>query len=243
MVDDGSAVPEAVAEVVGGQSFARLVRQNPSGPARARNAGAASARGEFVCLTDDDCEPLTDWAERLVAAIRSGADAAAGRIVRGNNGAVAVASELIAEAPAFAVVGSHNSLSFAPSNNLACRADVLAAVPFDERYPTAAGEDRDWCARLIAGGYVLRREPSAALIHRPEVTLRAFVRQQLRYGRGAFWFRRGGRQRHPLEPPVFYLSLVGRGFRHGLRTGMLVAAAQGATAVGFLLEWARARER
>jgi glycosyltransferase involved in cell wall biosynthesis len=242
VVDDGSAVPEAVADVVGRHPFSRLVRQDAAGPARARNAGAANARGEVICFTDDDCEPSKDWAERLVAAIRSGADAAAGRTVSGAHGAVAAASELIVETPASVVVSPDGVLSFAPSNNLACRAAVFAAVPFDERYPAAAGEDRDWCARLIAEGYVLRPEPSAALTHRPEATLRAFFAQQLRYGRGAFWFRRGGSVRHPIEPPAFYLSLLGRGFRRGLGAGILVAAAQGVTALGFLLEWVQARK-
>jgi hypothetical protein len=138
---------------------------------------------------------------------------------------------------------SAGELTFAPSNNLACRAEILAEVPFDERYPVAAGEDRDWCRRLLAGGYVLRGEPAAVLVHRPEPTLRAFLRQQVRYGRGAFWFRRRGPERRPLESPNFYLTLVRSSFRQGFRTGLLVSVAQAATAVGFFLAWAGERRR
>jgi glycosyltransferase involved in cell wall biosynthesis len=244
VVDDGSTASAAVEEVVARYPFTRLISQTHSGPASARNAGAARSRGEFVCFTDDDCEPSPAWAERLVHAIEAGADAAAGKTLRGDPGsALAAASELIAGAPALLGEPSAGELTFAPSNNLACRGEVLTEVPFDERYPAAAGEDRDWCRRLLAGCYVLRREPGAALVHRPEPTFRAFLRQQVRYGRGAFWFRRRGPERQPLESPEFYLTLLRSSFRQGFRTGLLVAVAQAATAVGFLLAWAGERER
>jgi len=42
---------------------------------------------------------------------------------------------------------------FAPTSNVAVRADVAAAVPFDEGFPLAAGEDREWCDRLAARGH------------------------------------------------------------------------------------------
>jgi glycosyltransferase involved in cell wall biosynthesis len=244
VIDDGSAAAAEIEDVVEGHPSALLIRQRHSGPASARNLGAANSRGEFVCFTDDDCEPSPAWAEHLVRAIESGADAAAGRTLNGDPGsALAAASELIAGAPALLNRPSPGELTFAPSNNLACRAEILSEVPFDERYPVAAGEDRDWCRRLLAKGYVLRSEPAALLVHRPEPTLRGFLRQQVRYGRGAFWFRRRGLERQPLESPHFYLMLLRSSFRQGLRTGVLVTVAQAATAVGFLLAWAGERER
>lgn len=244
VVDDGSRIPDAVAAVVDGYSFARVVRQTPSGPAAARNSGAAKAWGDVLCFIDDDCEPEPAWAERLFGALQSGADAAAGKTLSQDPGSpLAAASELIDEAPASEAVSAGSGLSFAPSNNLACRADVFAAVPFDESYRAAAGEDRDWCDRLTSGGYVLLAEPGAVLRHCPESTLRAFIARQLRYGRGAFWFRRGRDQQRPLESPSFYMELLRSGFRRGFRTGVLVLVAQGATVIGFFLEWASARRR
>jgi glycosyltransferase involved in cell wall biosynthesis len=239
VVDDGSAEPEAVADVVRAHAFARLIRQRPSGPARARNAGVAVALGECVCFTDDDCEPGIVWAERLAAAIHAGADVVAGSTSTGEPGsAFAAASEVIVSAPSSLSTGE---LSFAPTNNVASRREVLLALPFDDSFPEAAGEDRDWCARLVAAGYVLQTEPAATLVHRPAVTFRSFLRQQVRYGRGAFWFRRGGHARRPLERPTFYVGLLRSGFRRGLGAGLLVTAAQAATAFGFLLARVAAR--
>jgi glycosyltransferase involved in cell wall biosynthesis len=243
VVDDGSIDGAAVEGVVAGHPFVRLIRRRSSGPASARNVGVSHSRGEYICLTDDDCEPSPSWAERLVRAIESGADAVAGRTITAERGgALAAASDLITGAPALVGKGSAGKLVFAPSNNLACRAELLSEVPFDERYPVAAGEDRDWCRRILAKGYLLRGEPEAVLVHRPEPTLRAFLRQQVRYGRGAFWFRRRGPEPQPLEPPNFYLSLLRTSFRRGPLTGLLVAVAQAATAVGFFLAWAGERD-
>lgn len=236
VVDDGSTDPAAIIAVTRQHGFVRLIRQHHAGPAAARNAGTRNARSNCLCFTDDDCEPVAGWAEALAHAIGAGADAVAGRALSVDPGsAIAAAAEIVAEAPELASVLSNGGLSFAPTNNLACRADVLAAVPFDERYRAAAGEDRDWCARLAAAGYLLRAEPGAELVHRPSETLRAFLRQQVRYGRGAYRFRTSGARRR-LEPPIFYARLIRRGFGRGAAAGLLVCVAQIATAIGYMSE-------
>jgi glycosyltransferase involved in cell wall biosynthesis len=233
VVDDGSVDRAAVVDVVAEHAFARLELQDSSGPARARNTGAAAARSEVLCFTDDDCEPDAAWAETMARAIWAGADVVAGsNLAAANSTPLTAALELVVEAAISADV------CFAPSNNLACHRELFAAMPFAERYPTAAGEDREWCTRIATAGYVLSVEPDAKLTHHSEATLRAFFRQQIRYGRGAFQFRRGGDRRRPLERPSFYLRLIHRGFGHGIATGSLIVAAQAATAVGFVLEWA-----
>jgi hypothetical protein len=128
-------------------------------------------------------------------------------------------------------------LQFAPTSNLGCRADVCRRLPFDEGYPLAAGEDRDWCARLARAGDVLVHEPTAVVHHHQELTLRTFWRQQVRYGRGAYRFHRGqGTLRRPASAG-FYASMVRRGAAEGgVRAAALVCLAQAATAVGMLRE-------
>jgi glycosyltransferase involved in cell wall biosynthesis len=240
VVDDGSVNADAVADVVAEWPRTRLLRQLQSGPAAARNTGVRAARGTFICLTDDDCEPRRDWAERLVDALQREADAVGGRTVGASTKATVRASELIARAPAL-VSAREDALVFTPSNNLACAAEVLSAVPFNERYPSAAGEDREWCERLLQSGRVLRYEPSAVLVHRQDLTLWSFVGQQLRYGRGAFRFRRLRAEPRSLEEPQFYSRLVRRGFAEGPMVGTLVCVAQLTTAAGFITEWLKTR--
>ncbi len=227
VVDDGSVGGDTVAQVVARHPSARLVRQDGAGPAAARNAGGRAARGDMLLFTDDDCEPEVDWAEELLAAIREGAEAVAGRTLN-TRGALADASEVISRAPA-------SVEPFAPSNNLACTKDVFEAVPFDESYRQAAAEDRDWCARLASSGHALRSRPSARVHHRPRLSLSSFVRRQVRYGKGAYRFRTTARR--SLEPVSFYVTLLRQGFSRGFSVGVLVSLAQVATAYGWAQGW------
>ena len=48
----------------------------------------------------------------------------------------------------------HQELIYGPSCNLGVRAEVLAQVRFDERFPAAAGEDYDFCHRLRRFGTI-----------------------------------------------------------------------------------------
>jgi glycosyltransferase involved in cell wall biosynthesis len=227
VVDDGSADGQTVAAVVARHPRARLIRQNGQGPAAARNAGGRAARADVLCFTDDDCVPEAEWAERLLEAIALGADAVGGKTLS-IAGPLAEASEVISGAPAAAE-------PFAPSNNLACRKAAFEAVPFDESYPQAAAEDREWCTRFVANGRTLDVQPSARLLHRPSLTVATFLRRQVRYGRGAYRYRHSVRR--PLEPTGFYVALMQRGFRRSLTVGALVVVSQLATALGWVRGW------
>jgi glycosyltransferase involved in cell wall biosynthesis len=229
VVDDGSLEPLVIAAAVARHPHARLLEGRGKGPAAARNVGAEAASGAILCFTDDDCAPYPDWAERLAVEIDGGAGVAAGRTF-GAGGAIAEAAEFVAHAPSSA----RSRVAFAPSNNLACAKAVWESVRFDESYPDAAAEDRDWCARLAQAGYALVSVEAACVVHRQDVTLRSFLQRQVRYGRGAYRFRRrdGGRAR--LERPGFYAALLRDAFGQGVTVGLLVVLAQIATAFGFV---------
>jgi glycosyltransferase involved in cell wall biosynthesis len=235
VVDDGSR-PGSVPAVASEFPQVQVIRTGGRNPAAARNAGVRAAVGGVICLTDDDCEPEPDWAERLAAAVRGGADATAGlTLVAPGSSSASVASQLIADFLVERGRGPAEHLSFAPSNNLACRSDLLAEVPFDESYPLAAGEDRDWCARLVEAGYTLVFEERARVVHVTD-DQGAFWRRNYNYGRGAQLFRSAHRGAGRREPVGFYASLVREGFRRGPAVGALICIAQVATAAGRLRE-------
>ncbi|MGH3695462.1 MAG: glycosyltransferase family 2 protein [Pseudonocardiaceae bacterium] len=248
VVDDASRDARAVAGAVAAVPRARLVLATGRGPAAARNAGVRAARAPVICFTDDDCEPVPGWAQALARRITAGpaaVAAAAGPTRNGRPGSVlAEAAQAIATHLAEATVeAASGRMRFAPTSNLACRTEVCRSVPFDERYPLAAGEDRDWCARLADAGHALVFEASALVRHHQELSPAGFWRQQLRYGRGAYRFRSGRGTLLRLEAPSFYAGLLRRGFAHGARTGALICLAQVATALGMGLEALAANAR
>lgn len=237
VVDDASRDAAAVAAVVAQTRHARLVAGAGRGPAAARNSGAAAAHGGALCFTDDDCEPVPGWAAALVDRLRPDVAAAAGPTRSAGPGSLAAAAQAVASHTAESTIDPvTDRMGFAPTSNLACRADVWRRLPFDESYPLAAGEDRDWCARLLASGQALVYEPAAVVWHHQDLTLRAFWRQQVRYGRGAHRYRRSHGVRRP-PPPGFYTGLLRRAVAEGgIAAGALVAVAQVATVVGALAE-------
>jgi glycosyltransferase involved in cell wall biosynthesis len=243
VVDDGSAEGGRVAEVVAGARRARLVRASGRGPAAARNLGAAHARASLLCFTDDDCRPEPSWLGAIAGRVAQGAEAVAGptlTALAGNRCSVAsqtVTNHLMDESRD----DTRGTTTFAPTSNVACRVEVWRAVPFDDRYPVAAGEDRDWCARLARRGVPLSVEPAARVLHDQDLTFVTFWRQQVRYGRGAFRFHRRGGTDRGLQPLRFYTRLVRAGFAHGVAVGALVLVAQVAAACGILTEAARTR--
>ncbi|HVF77892.1 MAG TPA: glycosyltransferase [Solirubrobacteraceae bacterium] len=213
---------------------ARVIRATAAGPAAARNLGVRAARGKVVCFTDDDCAPEPDWARRLADACIGGGAAAGTTSADPAAGVAAAAAQLLTNTlMATSADPATGGLRFAPTCNLACHADTLAGLPFDEAFALAAGEDRDWCARLVARGIVLRHVADAVVVHRPQLGVSGLVRQQLRYGRGAVAFRAAGGS---LAGPGFYRELARRSARAGAGTAALVALAQAAVATGVASE-------
>jgi glycosyltransferase involved in cell wall biosynthesis len=250
VVDDGSPVPVEIAVSEGGTAV-RLLRQARQGPAAARNAGLASARGDLVAFIDDDCEPAPGWLAALLDAARRHPDCGLGGTVvnRLGQNPFAETSQLIV---AFLCdyYRDPSTGRFFTSNNLAFPRRLLQSRGgFDATYTRAAGEDRELCDRWVALGGRLVAVPEAVVGHAHPLTWRTFVRQHFEYGRGAWGFRRAraARAGAPLrvEPWRFYRDLLMCPVRvhrwRGVPLSALVVLAQTANAAGFFVEALRAR--
>lgn len=252
IVDDGSATPVAIDRDVAALVPVRVLRQEQSGPAAARNLGIAGATGTFVAFTDDDCAPDRTWLSTLTRTLAANPDAGVGGHV-----ANALETNLWSEASQLLIgflYGYYNrdpiAARFFTSNNIAFpRLALLDAGGFDPVYQRAAGEDRELCDRWLASGRRLIYVAEARVAHAHPMTLRSFWRQHYGYGRGAWGFRRARATRGAgpvrVEPLSFYWGLVTyplrrRGFR-GIRLAARLALAQLANAAGFLSEAFRAR--
>jgi glycosyltransferase involved in cell wall biosynthesis len=232
VVDDGSRDRDAVAAVAA-EMDAELVRLPGSGLAAARNDGVARARAPFVGFLDDDSEPTPAWGASMVRRLRGGAAAVTGPIAAEPRAdRLGTASQLVANSLVDADAASKGTTRSAPSTNLACRLVHAREITFDEAYAGIGAEDRDWCARLANTGENLAFDPDAVVRHAQNLTLRDFCYRQYQYGRGARVYR-GRHESGRLEPARFYAGLIRDGFRRGPVVGILVIAAQLATAAGY----------
>lgn len=146
----------------------RVLRTHGRGPAAARNAGIAAARGEWIAFTDADTLPDARWLEQLLEAA-PGADAVEGRTIPWPREDVRADSHY--------VVNEHGGLYV--TANMAYRRDLLEAVGgFDESFRDAFLEDSDLAFRALDRGAHIVFAPDALVRHRvieksPLATLRS----------------------------------------------------------------------
>ncbi len=252
VVDDGGGSPsEADLAPFRGALALELLRRPHSGPAAARNAGAARAEGDLLVFTDDDCRPEPDW----LAAFAGRFAVAPGRALGGRTlnalpaNPFSTASQLLVSYLYDYYGAERGRALFFTSNNLAVPAEPFRSLGgFDPSYPRAAAEDREFCERWRARGLDLVYVPEAVVHHAHPLTLRGYARQHLDYGRGAAQLHRGraasGQDRIRVEAPAFYLGLLRCPFGRARRRdapflAALLALSQAATAAGFAWETAR----
>lgn len=252
VVDDGSPTPlDEIVDRHRGPLRIRHERQPNRGPAAARNTGAAAGRGSLLAFTDDDCVPDRDWLATLSrhAEERPG-HMIGGRTVNvlGRNPFSCASQHLVSYLYEYAHESGDREVwtGFFASNNLAVPARAFRGIGgFDETFPLAGGEDRDFCARWSERGLPSHYAPGALVQHRHRLGPATFLRQHWNYGRGAFHFhearsRRGADPMRP-EPLAFYAGMLRYPFRRDafLRASVhafLLGITQGANALGYLRE-------
>jgi GT2 family glycosyltransferase len=216
IIDDGNQTPlEAVVDSFHDKIDLTLLTQSHSGPAAARNAGAKRARGTFLAFTDDDCIPNADWLEKLADRFAQTPEHIIGGLTLNAlpNNPYSTASQILIDYLYKYYNPIFNQACFLTSNNLAVPAAQFRALGgFDASFPLAAAEDRDFCDRWRSRGYRMIYAPEVVVYHAHALTLRTFLRQHFRYGRGAFHFHQArterGQNRIRLEPASFYVNLL-----------------------------------
>lgn len=250
VVDDGGVEPlDGIVARFHGTLTLKLLQQENTGPAAARNRGASEAAGEFLAFTDDDCAPASDWLKALGRHCVASPDCVVGgRTVNALTGNVySTASQLlISYLCSFYNAISHNARFF-PSSNLAFPTKQFRAVGgFDVTYPRAAAEDRELCDRWLHLGRRMIYASEAVVYHAHALTFRTFLRQHFHYGQGAFCFHRVRarrlQDRVKVEPLMFYINMLRYPFvsAQGVQAPLLMLllmVTQVANAAGFF--WQR----
>jgi GT2 family glycosyltransferase len=115
------------------------------GPAANRNHGARQARGDWIVFTDDDCLPEPGWLQAYADAANLHPDCP---VFEGRTLAPRARQRLLETAPINEAGGNWWSC------NLAVRRAVFVELNgFDERFPYAAMEDKEFHYRATRAGH------------------------------------------------------------------------------------------
>jgi GT2 family glycosyltransferase len=147
------------------------VPQRAAGRSRALNAGWPLARGEWVVIIDDDCEPHADWLAWLDAETRRAGprDLVVGRVMPGpiQPGKAFPPATLVDPLPAEYTGRVDRDLVYP---NIAMPRRVFEEIgPFDVRMgvgtPLPGGEDNDYGYRLLRAGWRILYRPAPTVVH------------------------------------------------------------------------------
>lgn len=248
IVDDGGRIPVSRALApFRAKLDLKLLIQRSGGPAAARNAGAAQAKGRFLAFTDDDCTPASDWLSALAARFAVAPERVFGGQVLNAlpDNLCSSASQLVNDYLYAYFNARPDDARFFTSNNLAVSSDSFRKIRgFDTGFPFAS-EDRDLCDRWLHAGYRMSYAPEVVIHHAHPLTLGRFCYQHHKYGRGKFRFdRMRARRGHgciTIESASFYIRLLRHPLTlsHGPRAWAeagLVILSQVALVSGFLWE-------
>jgi len=182
-VNDGGDA--RVEELARAYESIRYLAVEHGGLSAARNTGAAAAGGEILVYTDDDCIAEADWLKWIVKLFSEDPKIGA---VGGPNippPAETPRQARVAAAPGgpVHVLLSDTRAEHLPGCNFAVRKSVYEEVGGFNPVFRSAGDDVDFCWRVLAAGYELGFHPAAFVWHHRRFSYGAYFRQQMGYGR------------------------------------------------------------
>jgi len=148
LVDDASPLDTVIEH----DFVERIKMPANGGPAKARNAGierALSLGAQHLFFTDHDCILDRSWNEEMSRFLqRTTFGAVGGMTYSWGSTWLDYYHDINGTLSGKWLLPDRKELWYMPSLNFGMRAEVAREFVFDERFPTAAGEDVDLCLRL-----------------------------------------------------------------------------------------------
>ncbi|WP_255169131.1 glycosyltransferase [Natrononativus amylolyticus] len=186
-----------------------LVEDEIQGSYAARNEGIEHARGEIVSFVDADMTVEEDWAESIVASYEEHGWDYMGCPVELYVERETLTATYDRTLGGFPVEQYMRERNFTGTGSLSVRREVFDAVGrFDERIVSQG--DGEFGKRVAEAGFDQHFEPEITMYHAARSDLRAWLRKQVRIGRGAIQKQvyypertEGAERVHPLHPRKF----------------------------------------
>jgi len=183
VVNDGST--DNTVEVVERYSGVRLITQANAGPAAARNHGANEARGTIILFTDDDCVPLPDWLDAMLAPFHDLEVVAAKGAYRTRQKSLTARFVQIEYEDRYRLMAGLSSIDFIDTYSAAFRRDrFMEMTGYDTSFPVACAEDIELSYRMSARGWKMKFAPDAIVYHTHPDTLSRYLKKKYKF---AFW--------------------------------------------------------
>jgi GT2 family glycosyltransferase len=146
--------------------YIRLTKNG--GPAKARNVGIENAlvsKEPYLLFTDNDCILDNEWNEQMIIFLEQTEFGAVGGMTYSwGKTLLDYYHEINGTLCGKWLLPDKKELWYMPSLNFGMKSNVADQFVFDERFPTAAGEDVDLCLRLRSK-YKIGFCPKAKLWH------------------------------------------------------------------------------
>jgi glycosyltransferase involved in cell wall biosynthesis len=183
VVDDGSTDATAA---IAARCGATVLRQPNAGPAAARNAGVAAARGSVVLFTDADCAPALDWMAEMVAPLANPQLAGVKGVYRTRQRSLCARFVQIEYQDRYDHTARRPYVDLVDTYAAGYRREVLVSSGgFDPRFRYL--EDQELSFRLADVGCHMVFAPRAAVYHRHPETWRSYAQKKLRIGYWKTW--------------------------------------------------------
>lgn len=182
VVDDGSTDQTVQ---VANQHKVKVIRQANQGPATARNAGVAAAKGDLILFTDSDCQPEQTWVERMVKPFGDPRVQSVKGSYKTRQSAPAARLVQCEFEERYQLLKKSEWIDFVDAHSAAfLKKSFVEIGGFDPGFPKANNEDVDLSYRLAAAGKKMVFAPDAVVYHQHPDTFSKYFR--LKIGRG-YW--------------------------------------------------------
>lgn len=183
VIDDGST--DNTAEVAGRYPGVRVISQSNAGPAAARNHGAREAHGEILLFTDDDCVPMPNWLDAMLAPFGDPEVVGAKGVYRTHQKSLAARFVQIEYEDRYRLMTGLPSIDFIDTYSAAFLRDrFLEMNGYDTSFPVACAEDIELSYRMSARGWKMVFVPAAIVYHTHPDTFEKYFKKKYKF---AFW--------------------------------------------------------
>lgn len=183
--DDTAAVIESFVPRAAAQGIELRVFRQPQngGPARARNRGAETAKGEITIFTDSDCELTPRWLTEMLKPFDDPEVSAVKGAYLSRQPELGARFAQAEFEERYRMLEAAETVDVVFSYSAAFRTDVFRELDgFDTRFPVADNEDTDLSWRLVEAGHKAVFNPRALLYHRHPASLKQYYRKKISRG-------------------------------------------------------------